>query len=149
MSTTTASSLGRTSPAIVHRGAARAASVATATAAAVAVWAVAVPALGTHLLVRFGGGSPQTVGAGFVAGAALAASLAGWGLLALLERRTRHARAIWTAVAIAVTVASLGLPLSAGTTAAATTALALMHLAVAAVLIPALRRSAAWQGATS
>ena len=149
MSTTTASRWGRGSPAVAHRGHIRAASAATATAAAVAVWAVAVPVLGTHLLVRFGGGSPQTVGAGLVAGAALAASFGGWGLLALLERHTARARSTWTAAAIIVTAASLSLPLSAGMTAATITALVLMHLAVAAVLISTLRRSAARQGATA
>ncbi|MBV9095375.1 MAG: hypothetical protein JO132_16115 [Streptosporangiaceae bacterium] len=138
---------GRTAPAAVHPGPARALSVAAASAAAVAVWAIAVPGLGIRLLVRFGSGSPQTVHLDLVVGAALMACLAGWALLAVLERRTRHARAIWTAVAIAVTAASLGLPLSAGITAAAATALALMHVAVAAVLIPALRYSATRQGA--
>lgn len=149
MSTITTISRGRRRPASVHHGVTRAASAAAAVAAAAAVWALAVPALGIHLLVRFGGGSPQTVGGGLVAGAALAASLSGWALLALLERRTRRARAIWTAAAIVVTAASLSLPLSAGVTAAATTALILMHLAVAAVLIPALRHSTARQGARS
>jgi hypothetical protein len=146
MSTTT---WGRIAPATIHPGLARALSVAGAAVAAMAVWAVAVPGLGTHLLIRFGSGSPQPVHAEMVAGAALLASLCGWGLLTVLERRTRSARATWTAAAVAVTIASLSLPLSAGTTAATVTALALMHLAVAAVLIPALRYSAARQGATS
>lgn len=147
MSTTT--TWGRIAPATIHPGPARALGVAGATAAAVAVWAIAVPGLGIRLVIRFGSGSPQTVHAGLVVGAALVASLCGWGLLTVLERRTRHARAVWTAAAVAVTVASLSLPLSAGITAATVTALALMHLAVAAILIPALRRSAARQGATS
>ena len=120
-----------------------------ATAAAVVVWAIAVPGLGTHLLIRFGSGTPQTVTGGLVAGAALLASLCGWGLLTVLERRTRHARAIWTAAAVTVTAASLSLPLIAGTTAATAAALSLMHLAVAGVLIPALRRNPARHGATS
>jgi hypothetical protein len=137
---------GRAAPATTHQGPARALSVAGAAAAAVAVWAIAVPGLGISLLIRFGGGS-QAVQPGFVAGAALAASLCGWGLLAMLKRRTRHARAIWTAVAVSVTIASLSLPAVAAITAVA--ALALMYLAIAAVLIPALRRSGARQGARS
>jgi hypothetical protein len=70
----------------------------------------------------------------------LAGSLAGWGLLALLEKRTTRARTIWTGVAILVLVASLSLPLAAGTTTSTKVALSVMHLAVAAVLISALRR---------
>ena len=107
--------------------------------AAVAVWVLAVPLLGLHLVVRFGNASPQSVGIGFVVAASLIASLAGWGLLVMLERRTTRARAIWTGVAIAVLLVSLSLPLVAGTTASTRVALAAMHVAVAAVLIPALR----------
>jgi predicted permease len=147
MSTTTTG--GRIASAVIQPGPARALGVAGAAAAAMAVWAIAVPGLGIHLIIRFGSGSPQTVHAGLVVGAALAASLCGWALLAVLERRTRHARAIWTTAAVAVTAASLSLPLVAGITTATVSALALMHLAVAAVLIPALSRSAAGQGATS
>lgn len=139
----------RAAPAIPYRVRARALGAAAAAAAALAVWAIAVPGLGIDLLIRFGSGGAQTVQPGFVVGAALAAGLCGWGLLALLERCTRHARPIWTAVAVAVTIASLSLPAAAAVTAAAAAALALMHLAVAAVLIPALRRSAPRQGAAS
>lgn len=146
MSTTT---WRRAAPAISHRGRARALGVAGAAVAAMTVWAIAVPGLGISLLIRFGSGAAQTVQPGLVAGAALAASLCGWGLLAALERRTPRARAIWTILAVAVTIASLSLPAVAGTTASAAAALALMHLAVAAVLIPALRRSPARQGATA
>ena len=110
-----------------------------AVTAAVAVWAVAVPLLGLHLIVRFGTGSPQSIGLDFVVGASVIASLAGWGLLAMLESRTPHARLIWTITAVAVLLVSMSLPLSAGTTASTRAALAAMHVAVAAVLIPALR----------
>jgi predicted permease len=100
---------------------------------------VAVPLLGLHLVIRFGSGAPQTIAVGFVVGATLIASLAAWGLLALLERRTARARSIWTLVAVAVLIVSLALPLSAGTTTTSKIVLALMHVAVAAVLIPGLR----------
>jgi hypothetical protein len=64
---------------------------------------------------------------------------AGWALLALLERLT--ARTIWTVTAL---LASLGGPLSrSGITAANRAVLVLPHLAVGAVLIPALRSTAA------
>jgi Family of unknown function (DUF6069) len=118
-------------------------SIGGAVTAAVAVWAVAVPLLGLHLIIRFGTGSPQSIGLDFVVGASLIASLAGWGLLAMLERRTPHARLIWTIAALAVLLVSLSLPLSAGTTASTRAALAAMHVAVAAVLIPALRSRSA------
>lgn len=130
-------------PAVTHRGPARAIGVAGAAAAALVVWAVAVPGLGVDLVVRFGNGAPQTVAPWFVLGGALVASLCGWGLLAVLERRTRRARAIWTTVAVVVAIASLSLPATAGTTAATVATLALMHLAVAAVLIPTLRHGTA------
>ena len=114
--------------------------VAGACAAALAVWTIAVSTLGVQLLVRFGDGAPQTVGLGLVVGASLVASLLGWAVLALLERRTPRARPIWTVIAIVFLAASVSLPLSAGTTMSARITLALMHLGAAAVLIPTLRR---------
>ncbi len=137
--TTTLESTGRDTP-LLSRNRVRALSVAGSTLAAIAVWIVAVPLLGDHLLVRFGDGAPQSVGVGYVAGAAAVASLLGWGLLALLERRTSRARTIWTAAAIVALLASLSLPLAAGATNSSRATLTLMHIAVAAVLIPALRR---------
>ncbi|HEY6469739.1 MAG TPA: DUF6069 family protein [Candidatus Dormibacteraeota bacterium] len=117
----------------------RALGVAGAIIAAVAVWAIEASVLGLHLDIRFGTGAAQTIGVGFIVGATLFASLLGWGVLTLLERRTLHARAIWTAMAVVVVLASLTLPLTAGTTTSTKIALVAMHLAVGAVLIPALR----------
>ncbi|HZJ05567.1 MAG TPA: DUF6069 family protein [Nocardioidaceae bacterium] len=88
----------------------RAFSVASAALASLAVWTIAVPLLGIDLFVRPGGGSPQTVGAGTVVAVSLIASLLGWALLALLERRTSRARAIWTGAAVAALLLSLGGP---------------------------------------
>jgi Family of unknown function (DUF6069) len=121
----------------------RALTVAGAVGAAVAVWAVAVPLLGLHLIIRFGNGSPQSVGIALVVGASLIGSLLSWGLLSLLETRTARAGAIWTVLAIAVLVVSLSLPLTAGVTVSTKIALALMHVAVGAVLIPMLPRGSA------
>jgi hypothetical protein len=126
-------------PTIARRSRTRALSVGGAVIAAVAVWVLAVPLLGLNLLIRFGNGSPQTIGVASVVGASLIASLAAWGLLAMLERRNGSARTIWTAVAIAVLLLSLSLPLTAGTTASTKAVLAMMHVAAAAVLIPGLR----------
>jgi peptidoglycan/LPS O-acetylase OafA/YrhL len=137
MATTTA--MEYRTPATSRPGRTRALSVGGAIVAAVAVWVVAVPLLGLHLVIRFGSGAPQTIAVGFVVGTTLIASLAAWGLLALLERRTARARSIWTLVAVAVLIVSLALPLSAGTTTTSKIVLAIMHVVVAAVLIPGLR----------
>jgi hypothetical protein len=111
-----------------------------ATLAAGAVWALAVPVLGVHLMTRFGNADAQNVGIGLVLTASLTGSLAGLGLLVVLEKVTSRAITVWTAVAVAVLLASLSLPLIAGTTTSAKGALALMHIAVASVLITAFRR---------
>jgi Family of unknown function (DUF6069) len=135
----TSATTAYTTAAPARFGRTRMLSVAGAALAAVAVWTVSVPLLGTHLLIRFGDGAAQTVGIGSVVGATLVASLLGWGLLSVLERLTSRARSIWSGVAIVVVLVSLSLPLTAATTNSARAALALMHVAVAAVLIPGLR----------
>jgi hypothetical protein len=109
--------------------------------AAVAVWIIEVPVLGIHLVVRFGGGHVETIGIGQIIGVSLAASLLGWLLLAIAEKRTARARVAWTSSAVLAAVASLALPLGAATTTAASTALIVMHIAVAAAVIPALSRT--------
>ena len=114
--------------------------VAGATLAAVAVWVVEVPLLAIRLETQFGNAAPQGVGIASVVLSSLSASLAGWGLLAILERRFARARTIWTGIALAVLLVSFSLPISAGTTTTTKVSLAMMHLAVAAVLIPTLRR---------
>jgi hypothetical protein len=142
---TATNTLEYTTPATARVARSRALSVAGATLAAAAVWVVAVRLLGTHLLVRFGAGAPQTVGIDFVVGATLVASLCAWGLLALLERRTSRARTIWTVVAVVVLLVSLSLPLTAGVAVSTKAALALMHIAAASVLIPSLRSKSSVQ----
>jgi hypothetical protein len=138
---TATTTMDYTTPATARLARTRALSVTGATLAAVGVWVVAVPLLGAHLLVRFGAAAPQTVGIDFVVGASLMASVCAWGLLALLERRTSRACTIWTCVAVAVLLVSLGLPLTAGIAVSTKVALALMHVAAAVVLITSLRRS--------
>ncbi len=123
-----------------HVGRNRIVGVAGATLAAVAVWAIEVPLLGIRLQTQYGNAAPQSVGIVSVVLSSLAASLAGWGLLAILERRFARARTVWTGIAIAVLLVSLSVPVSAGTTTTTKVALPMMHLAVAAVLIPTLRR---------
>jgi len=118
----------------------RAVGVAGGVLGAVVVWTVAVPLLGNHLFIRFGTGAAQGIGLDYVIGMSLGASLVGWALLAVLERRTAAARTIWTGIAVVVALVSLSLPFIAGTTTATKVTLALMHVAVAAVVIPALTR---------
>src|SRR5438105_6941082 len=136
MATTTAP----IAPAIAHVGWNRALGVAGATLAAVAVWALATPILRTSLVIQFGDGAPQTIGMELVVIGSLTGSLLGLGSLLVLEKFSSRARAIWTAVAIGVLLVSLSLHLVAGSTASTKAALALMHLAVASVVIPTLRR---------
>ncbi|MGP3989238.1 DUF6069 family protein [Streptomyces sp. 3N207] len=106
--------------------------------APVLVWLVADPVLG-HRLRIVDGEQTLDIGAVPVVLVALLAALAGWGLLAALERfGVRRARAVWTGVAVAVLALSF-LPLTGdGMDGGTRAALALMHLAVAAVLIPGL-----------
>ncbi|HEX4358386.1 MAG TPA: DUF6069 family protein [Pseudonocardia sp.] len=67
--------------------------------------------------------------------------LLGWGLLALLERFTGRAVAIWTGVAVAVALLSIVPIFLEGASTATRIALTVLHLAVAAVLVPAFRRT--------
>jgi hypothetical protein len=126
-------------PTVARQTRIRAMAVLGAAIAAAVIWAIAVPLLGVHLAVRFGAAAPQSVGIDFVIGASVIGSLVGWGLLALLERRTARARAIWTAVAAVAVLISVSLPLSVGVSVSTKVTLALMHVAVAAVVIPAMR----------
>lgn len=122
------------------RRAQRASAVLGATAAATVGWAVAVLALGVDLHATTGG-QTVSVGVGAVVAASLGAGVLGWAALALLERTTRRPLGRWTALAVLVTLASLGGPLSAGDAPASVVTLAGLHVLVAAVLIPALRRT--------
>jgi hypothetical protein len=121
---------------------ARALAVVAAALAALAVWLVTDPLLGIDLVgtTRPGSEELMSITPALIAGTSLAVALAGWALLALLERFTARARTIWTAIAVGFTLLSLAGPLSvlASTSAANALALALMHLAVAAVVIPML-----------
>lgn len=102
------------------------------------VWLVADPLLGHRLRIA---DSEQTLDIGVVpvAVVALLVSLSGWGLLAALERfGGQRARAIWTGVAGAVLVFSFLPFIGDGMDGGTRGSLALMHLAVAAVLVPGL-----------
>jgi len=136
--------LTTTAPAVpdIKQGRARALCAAGGALAAALAWIVEVPLLGIHLNVRFGTGHIQTIAVAQVIGVTVAASLLGWLLLALLERRTPHARLLWTTIALAALAASLALPLAAATTASAAAGLIVMHVTVGAVVIPAMAHMA-------
>ncbi|MEU7457927.1 DUF6069 family protein [Streptosporangium roseum] len=119
----------------------RALTVAGATAAALALWTLAGPVAGIDLTVRLGEGV-QPVGPGAVVVASLLAGLAGWALLASLERITKRPGRTWTVIAVVVLALSLAGPLGGAVGTASTVTLAGMHLIVAAVLIPGLGRPA-------
>ena len=110
--------------------------------AAALAWTVEVPLLGIHLNFRFGAGHVQTIAVGRVIGVTVAASLLGWLLLTLLERRTPRARLLWTTIALVALAASLALPLTAATSSSAAAGLIVMHLTVGAAVIPALAHTA-------
>ncbi len=112
--------------------------------AALVVWTVAVPIAGGHPAVK-SNGETQPVGMVAVVVAALFAGLAAWALLAILERFVRRSRLTWTVVAAVVLALSLTGPLGSGVHASAVVTLTCMHLAVGAVLITLLRRSARFQ----
>jgi hypothetical protein len=114
---------------------------AAATVAATVPWVVARIA-GVELDVVSGGLPPMVVSLPMVLAAALGASLAAWGLLAVLERRTGSAQRTWTIIAVLVLLLSL-VPLPAvEATTAVKMYLASMHLVVGAVLIAGLRTGA-------
>src|SRR5947207_13790305 len=78
---------------------------------ALVVWAIARYAIGSVMRTpTVGAQHGRVISAGFVLFTSLFAALAGWGLLAMLERFTSNPRKIWTAIAVVVFVLSLGAP---------------------------------------
>lgn len=118
----------------------RLAVVGVTVAAAVAWWAILAPVAGLTLEAQQG--SLMHIAAGQVFFASAAMAFAGWGLLAILERRTFNARKVWTVCAVIACLTSLGSPLSSGIGVGAKLGLASLHLVVGAVVILGLRRTA-------
>lgn len=132
-----------TSPAATTRSSRRVRLIAVAAAvlATGLIW-VAAKIVGTELKVDPGNGQPITViGLGSIVVVTLLVSLLGWGSLALLERITRRGPAIWVALSVLVLLVSLVPVLWVGAPGSVKVMLGLMHVAVAAVLIPAFIRS--------
>jgi hypothetical protein len=142
MHTVTTPNQQRATPTETHeRRQGRALVLIAAVVAAVAVWLVARLAGATFTVEQGSRGGATHVGLVMVAAMSALAGLAGWGLLAVVERSTARARTLWTYIALGVLAISLAGPLGAGTTAGTRLALVGAHLATAAVLIPGLRRT--------
>lgn len=119
----------------------RAMTVAGATAAALVLWLLTGPVAG-HGPSALIGGDLHPVGAGSVAAGGLAAGLAAWALLTLLERTVDRPGRAFTVITVVALALSLTGPLGSTADAASTAVLTAMHLLVAAVLIPGLAGSA-------
>jgi hypothetical protein len=105
----------------------------------VIAWTFLDQVSGVDMAVK-SGSSVSHVGVVAVALTALCAGLAGWGLLAWLERTVKRPRRTWTIIAVAALVLSLLGPLG-GVNAAAMEALAALPLTAATSIIVGLRRS--------
>ena len=115
------------------------ATVAT-TAISLAAWLLMAPISGRDLNVKRHGDT-VTVGPVDVVVVSLLAGLAGWGLLAFLERcHTERALHVWTVIARCVLALSMLAPLGAGA-GSAKLALASLHLLAGGVLISLMHRS--------
>lgn len=129
-----------TNPLVVAVGRRRIAVVAVAVVAALVDWILLAPLAGLTLTARQGG--VQHIGAPAVVISTAVVSFLGWGLLAILERRTARARTTWTVIATIVCITSLGSPLTNGIGLGAKLGLASLHLVVGAIVILGLRRTA-------
>ncbi|MBO8186382.1 DUF6069 family protein [Streptomyces spirodelae] len=116
--------------------------VVLATTAPAVVW-LAAKAAGADMEVTMHGQPTMRVGLPLVLIAALLANLAGWSALLLLRRVTSRSRAAWTVLSGIVLLVSFAPVISARASTGTTLALAVMHLVVAAVLVPGLRRATA------
>lgn len=122
------------SPCTARRRAGRAITVAAGAAASLLLWAVNDPWAGIDLTVRQGS-TVQHVGPVAVVVTALLAGLAAWGLLALLERNSRHPARIYRIITTVILVLSLAGPLGNGIGLSTKLVLLGMHLTVGAALI--------------
>lgn len=118
------------SPALVRAG-----TVAAAAVAALVVWAVADLLLGIPLVAQGPPDSPpMEIGAVPTLVVAVGSGLAGWGLLAALERYVPRGRTVWVVIAVAVVLLSL-VPVAGAQGTAAQMVLGLQHLLVGAVVV--------------
>jgi len=122
--------------------AARLASVLSGALAAVVVWAALDVAVSGVRQPGFGGATPHSLTVGAVAAAGLVGGFLGWAALVVTERVLQRGVKTWLTITLTGLVLSLGGPLSGeGIDNADRAALALLHLTVAAVVIPLLYRT--------
>ncbi|HSK25105.1 MAG TPA: DUF6069 family protein [Egicoccus sp.] len=115
----------------------RALAVLAAVLLPVLVWLVAVEVLGIEVSVPDGDGR-RSIGLPAVVTTAGIPAVAGWSLLVVLERFSRHAALIWTVVAVAVLLVSFAPLAGAGMPTGTVVTFALMRLTLAGALIPGL-----------
>jgi lysylphosphatidylglycerol synthetase-like protein (DUF2156 family) len=109
-------------------------------AAAVVVWVIAVPIAGADLRTSVAGTEQEVIAVAVVMSALVQGGV-GWAVLALLERFLGRARTIWLVVAAVVLVLAGVNAVVAGENTATAVWLNVMHVAVAAVLVPVLART--------
>lgn len=112
----------------------RAITVAAGAAGALLLWVVSGPWGGIELAVRQGDGA-RHIGPAVVVVTALIAGLAGWGVLALLERTIGRPVRIYRIIASIVLIFSLAGPVGSGVDTSSRLVLLGMHLTVGAALI--------------
>lgn len=120
----------------------RALTVAGAGVAAAVVWVVGEPLLGHDLVVQQSGQDAQDLGLAAMVIFSVIPALLGWAFFAGLERVTSRAPLIWTVVALVVLLVSFAPLLGVEASGGSKVVLALIHVAVAAVLIPGFLRTA-------
>lgn len=115
-----------------------------AVVAPVVAWTILESGFGYDLRAPAMRGSPgMDIGLTAVVAAAATAGLAAWASLAALERWSSRPRTMWTVLAVAVFLVSLGGPLGGdGATTAHRWMLIALHVAVAGALIPGLAATA-------
>ncbi|HET7305703.1 MAG TPA: DUF6069 family protein [Segeticoccus sp.] len=121
---------------VAHRTRVRALTLVAAPAAAVGTWAL-LQAGGIELVTDAG----RTVGAISVVVVASLVALAGWGVVAVLERRTGRPALWWGLVASAALSLSILGPGAAATDAGVLLGLVLLHVVTAAVVMGGLSAS--------
>lgn len=115
----------------------RAVAVAAAAVLPLLVWVVSVPLLGYELMVPSDDGLSEVRLRAVIVGA-LAAPLAGWAAIEVLERVTRHAPTVWLVGALAVLAVSFGPLLDNDMPRATALVFTIMRFTIAVALIPAM-----------